>query len=88
MHTGFKCRNISLEKLFSLLTANSPPESTRTFFQENKAISGVSIISEQTFGRFPDHQNTQNQLLLLFHDVSILLYPLQGETISEYKYLL
>jgi hypothetical protein len=58
MYTGFKCRNISLEKLISLLIAKSSPEST--VYQENKAISGVSNISEHTYGRLPDHQNTQN----------------------------
>jgi hypothetical protein len=44
MHTGIKCRNISLEKLFALIIANSSPEST--LCQENKAISGVSNILE------------------------------------------
>jgi hypothetical protein len=57
MHTGFKCRNISLEKLFSLLIANSSPEST--FCQENKAISGVSNISEYNFGTPLRPSNTQ-----------------------------
>ena len=43
------CRNISLEKLYSPLVAKFSSKSI--FSQENKAIPGVSNISEYTFGR-------------------------------------